>query len=260
MIVNFEALKSAASSFHGADPFDHAIIDNFFVDEIAEALEKEFPAHDQENVWYNYSNAIELKRACNNWNLFPKITYKVFDYLNSPAFVEMLADVLGFEKLHSDPGLNGGGWHYHGKGGKLNTHLDYSIHPKLGMQRKLNIIVYLNSRWKPDWGGQLGLWRGAEGQNRPGDLIKSVDPLFNRAVLFDTTQNSWHGLPAPLSCPDDEARQSIAVYYLRPAPEGTDPRGKALFAPTAEQEGDLEVLELIRMRADERTASTIYRK
>lgn len=257
-IVNIETLQAAAPAFANAEPFDHVIVDNFFDEEHARLLESEFPAFDEAGVWHEYRNPIEAKRVCNNWNVFPKATYSTFAYLNSPEFCGELASALGLEKLHSDPGLNGGGWHIHGRGGKLNTHLDYSVHPKLGMQRKLNIIVYLNSRWQNEWGGQLGLWRGKEGRHGPGELVKSVDPAFNRAVIFDTTQNSWHGLPAPLTCPEGEARQSLAVYYLCPAPADVDRRGKAYFAPTAEQECDESVLELIRMRADEKTASKVY--
>ncbi len=257
-MINFEAIKAVAGEFAGAVPFDHVVVDNFFLADAAAALEAEFPATDDSHIWHRYDNPIELKQVCNNWNLFPKTTYQAFSQLNSPEFCKQLGEMLGLEQLFSDPGLNGGGWHAHGKGGKLNAHLDYSIHPKLGLQRKLNIIVYLNSRWQPEWGGQLGFWSAKQEGHGPDKLMKSVDPVFNRAVIFDTTQKSWHGLPAPLECPEGERRQSLAVYYLRPAPAGTDPRGKALFAPASGQEGNREIEELIRMRADESTASKVY--
>jgi len=78
-------------------------------------------------------------------------------------------------------------------------------------------------------------------------------------VLFDTTQNSWHGLPDLVRCPEGEARQSIAIYYLIPAEADADPRGKALFAPTPEQENDQDALDLIRRRADVASADSAYR-
>lgn len=258
MIVNLSAIAAAAGDFKGAVPFDHIVVDNFFTEDIAKALEAEFPAADAE-VWHSYQNAIEVKRVCNNWNLFPQTTYQVFAYLNSAAFTAWLGEALGLDNLSADPGLNGGGWHVHGRGGKLNTHLDYSIHPKLGRQRKLNIIIYINSGWQAEWGGQLGLWHHDRDTRGPGALAGTVEPVFNRAVIFDTTQDSWHGLPSPLTCPEDQARQSLAVYYLCPAPEQADPRGKALFAPTAEQAGDKDVLDLIRLRADASTAGSVYR-
>ena len=117
------------------------------------------------------------------------------------------------KKLYSDIGLNGGGWHIHKKGGKLNQHLDYSLHPKLGLERKLNIIIYLNSNWKKEWKGNLGFWSN-ESNKEPGNLVREIEPKFNRAILFDTTQNSWHGLPEPVNCPKGEYRKSLAIYYL----------------------------------------------
>jgi hypothetical protein len=258
MFVRDEALAAACAHFRGQAPFDHCVVDDFFEPEIAMRLESEFPKFEGK-IWHEYLSPIEIKRTCNDWNVFPPMTYKVISHMNSEAFCRRLGGLLGIADLSADPGLNGGGLHSHGAGGKLNTHLDYNLHPKLGRRRKLNIIIYLNSRWRPEWGGQLGFW-GHDPQIRgPGALIKSVDPVFNRAVLFDTTQNSWHGLPAPLRCPDGEARQSIAIYYLVPAAPDEDPRGKALFAPTAEQADDPRVLELIRRRADATLAASAYR-
>jgi len=259
MFVSDRALVAACARFKGQAPFDHCIIDDFFESDVAARLESEIPAFDSD-VWHEYLSPIEIKRTCNNWNVFPPTTYKVISYLNSESFCRRLGALVDIAGLAADPGLNGGGWHVHTTGGKLNTHLDYNIHPKLGWRRKLNIIIYLNSRWRPEWGGQLGLWDQDSEARKPGRLVRSVDPAFNRAVLFDTTQNSWHGLPEPLRCPQGEARQSIAIYYLVPAEADDDPRGKALFAPTTEQENDPEILELIRRRAEVASAGSTYRR
>ena len=258
-MLDLETIKKTAQDWRSRSPFPHLVIDDFFSKDIADALEREFPAFESE-VWHAYKNAIEVKKVCNNWNVFPVTTYKVFHYLNSVDFVSNLSRIL-FDgmPLYADSGLNGGGWHIHSQGGKLNTHLDYSLHPKLGLQRKLNIIIYLNSNWQPEWGGALGLW-GNESSTEPGRLEKEIEPRFNRAVIFDTTMNSWHGLPKPLTCPPDEFRKSLAVYYLCEPAEQADDRGKALFAPTDEQKDDDQVLELIRMRSDVKTASSVYKK
>ncbi len=258
-MINIDALKNKSKLWKDAKPFSHIIIDNFFNKEIAKNLEKEFPNFDN-NIWKEYGNAIEVKKVCNNWNIFPSLTYKVFDYLNSSDFVNILSKSLfGSNILSSDAGLNGGGWHIHKRGGKLNTHLDYSLHPKLLLQRKINIIIYLNSNWKAEWKGNLGFWDN-KSSKEPGNLQKEVIPFFNRAVIFDTSQNSWHGLPSPLECPNDEFRKSIAVYYLTKPPKNIDKRGKALFAPTEEQKDDKSVLDLIKKRSDINSASSVYEK
>ena len=257
-LIDLNNFKKAAKNFGKEGPFDHVIIDDFFKPEIADKLAQEFPDFESE-AWHKYNNAIEVKKVCNNWNVFPELTYQAFAFFNSPEFLALLEkEVVPGTKLYSDAGLNGGGWHIHRRGGKLNTHLDYSLHPKLGKQRKLNIIVYMNPNWKEQWGGSLGLW-GNESADEPGDLVRSVWSKFNRAVIFDTTQNSWHGLPDPLVCPEDEYRKSMAAYFLCDPPENVDRRGKALFAPTEQQKGNAEVLDLIRKRSSVATAAEVYK-
>ena len=138
--INHKTIINSLSKFGKSGPYDHCVIDNFFNKKIAIQLEREFPDF-HSNIWHQYNNPIEVKKVCNNWNVFPSLTYQVFDYLNSEAFLRTLRSVIfKKKKLYSDVGLNGGGWHIHRQGGKLNTHLDYSLHPKLGLQRKLNII------------------------------------------------------------------------------------------------------------------------
>ena len=161
--------------------------------------------------------------------------------------------------MFADPGLNGGGWHIHKHGGLLNPHLDYSLHPKLELQRKLNLIVYLSRDWEESWGGDFGLW-GNTSSNEPGHLEKAITPKFNRALIFDTTQNSWHGLPNSIVCPEEHARKSLAVYYLCEPPKNVDKRTKALFAPTENQKENQEVLDLIKKRASSHTAHEVYKR
>jgi len=254
--INIEGFKNQAEFFGTEGPFDHCVIDDFFLPDVAKLLEKDFPDYDEKSL-YLYNNPLEIKKTSNNWNAFPSLTYSVFSLLNSKKFIDFISTFLCMKtQLYSDPGLNGGGWHMHKRGGKLNTHLDYSMHPKLNLQRKFNIIIYLNSEWDVAWGGELGLWGGGS-EEFPGELVKSVMPNFNRAIIFDTTQNSWHGLPSPLKCPDNQYRKSIAVYYLC-EPDNGSLRGKALFSPTAEQTDDPEIATLIKRRSEVSTASNVY--
>ncbi len=252
MIRTFESLKT---EFLSSKPFNHVVIDNFFEDDVANALSEEFPQYDSA-TWHVYDNAIEHKKTSNDWNKFTPVTYRVFDTLNSQAFINRLNSIVG-GTLYSDPGLHGGGWHIHGRGGKLNVHLDYDIHPKMELQRKLNLIVYLTKDWQPEWGGGLEFWDHDDETNGPKSCVKRVENKFNRAVLFDTTQNSWHGLPVELNCPVDQYRKSIAVYYLQEPKEATT-RQKALFAPYLDQKTNPDVLELIKNRSDIQNFSTTY--
>jgi Rps23 Pro-64 3,4-dihydroxylase Tpa1-like proline 4-hydroxylase len=258
LMLNYENIEAALKNFKGSQPFDHCIIDGFFEEKIAIKLANEFPDYHSEK-WFFYNNQIENKKALNNWNDFPETTYNVFSVLNSAKFVRILEKYLECQ-LFVDNGLHGGGWHIHGQGGNLNPHLDYSLHPKMHLQRKVNIIIYLSKELNQEsMGGHLGLWEQHKEEKQPGHLIKEVLPQFNRAVLFDTTQNSWHGMSRKLNVPNNIFRKSLAVYYLTTPPTNVDPRSRALFAPREEQKEDLAVKELILKRADEKEYEKVYR-
>lgn len=251
--------KGLRNEFLSGQPFNHVVIDDFFAPEVAQALAAEFPSYDSE-VWNaHYNNPIENKKACNHWDKFPKTTYAVLHYLCGTEFENIVKEVTGRLDVQSDVGLHGGGWHAHTTSGKLNVHVDYNIHPKLQLQRHYNLIVYITPDWDPLWGGGLELWSHDEQTNRAKELKRLVVNKFNRAVLFDTTQNSWHGLPAELRCPSGIVRQSLAVYYVTEPEPDADPRGKALFVPYKEQVNDPSVLELIEKRSQVATAESVYK-
>lgn len=233
--------------FHLAKPFNHVVIDNFFNEDVANQLSDDFPDYDDQNI-SKHENLLEDKRTMNSWGRFPKTTYKTFMWLGS-NLTENLKTLVDNNNLIFDYGLHGGGWHMHRNGGNNNVHLDYSVHPKLGLQRKLNVIVYLTRDWNPQWNGGLELWSHNEETKRPKDKIKSIDNIFNRCIIFDTTQNSWHGLPKKIECPAGIVRKSIAGYYLIPAEEYIDTRSRALFAPREDQIGNTEVENLIVKRS-----------
>ena len=240
----------ARQEFLTSEPFNHVIIDDFWQADIADQLYAEFPKYDDDKVWNGvYANAIENKKTCNFWDRFPKTTYKAFNFLGSDWLTDKIRFVSNRKDLSLDFGLHGGGWHAHANGGNLNLHLDYNIHPKLGEQRKLNIIIYMTPEWNNAWGGGLELWTHDPETKRPKTLDKLVDNVYNRAVIFDTTQNSWHGLPHEIQCPEDKSRNSLAIYYLSEAQSGAEQHTKALFAPTKEQEGDVQIYDFIKQRA-----------
>ena len=278
-MIDLENLRTGLRNFVGSDPFDHCIIDGFFEEEAARALAEEFPAYESED-WYFYNNSIEHKKALNNWEKFPRMTYQAFTLLQSPAVTALLKEALG-QEIYVDHGLNGGGWHIHGTGGNLNPHLDYSIHPKMGLERVLNIIIYLSPDLKPEHGGHLGLWAHDVEKQAPSEwsfgaynrdigairrLLALEQPRAihipyrcNRAIIFNTTQNSWQGMSRKLDVPEGVHRKSLAIYYMREPADGAEQRGRALFAPRHEQAGDASVLETIRLRSNVATSSNVYR-
>lgn len=251
--------NSLLAEFQSSQPFNHVVIDNFWHPEVAEQIYAEFLDYDSDQWNGVYKNALEDKKTCNSWDKFPAMTYRAFDFLMN-GFVPTIQQLTGINDLRGDIGLHGGGWHAHSKGGKNNIHLDYDIHPKMLLQRKINIIVYMTPEWQPDWNGGLELWSHNEKTGGPRECVKVVENKFNRAIIFDTTQNSWHGLPRQLNCPNGVVRRSLAAYYLTTPGATTTERKKALFAPYGAQANDPEVLELIKKRVSMTQAPTVYRK
>jgi Rps23 Pro-64 3,4-dihydroxylase Tpa1-like proline 4-hydroxylase len=95
----------------------------------------------------------------------------------------------------------------------LDVHVDGNYHDASGLNRRLNALVYLNPKWQTGWGGEFCLY------NESGDVcVKKVEPIFNRLLIFDSHDKSFHGLPDPLNFPFGEIRKSIILYYYTKAP------------------------------------------
>lgn len=256
MDINTERILKCTDEFRKGLPFPHLVLDDFLDPQFAGKLSGEFPQIGDQSL-FQYDNPLELKSALNDWNRFPLNTYSFFRYLCSDEVVACFSKLVGV-KLYADPGLHGGGWHMHQNGGHLNPHLDYNLHPKVGLQRKLNLIIYLPEEWDENWGGHFGMWSHDNGIFGPDKLEREVEIKFNRAVLFDTTHNSWHGLSRAVDTPNGEIRKSLAIYYLCEPPVGSENRQRALYAPKENQKGDRKIEELIRKRADNVQYNTSY--
>ena len=214
------------------DPFDHWVIDDFFDIDEANKLSDEFIDFNDEKDVVHYKGWIGDKKTCNVWNRFPPSTYNAFFKLLSLDFTSEISDLTGIAPLYPDVGLHGGGWHMHRSGGSLAVHLDYATHPKLNLLRKLNLIIYLEKDYNPEWGGSLEFWSHDFKTNKPSKKITQIQPVFNRAVLFDTSQNSWHGFAKPIQCPEGKMRKSFAIYYLTDLEPLSAKRYKALYVDT----------------------------
>lgn len=232
-------------------PFYHAVIDNFFEPQIAEEISSNFFDYDDPRWTATYNNPLERKKACSHWDLFPAPIYNALFYLCSKPFADKhLLNLVSEKNIFADYGLHGGGMHAHRVGGKLNIHKDYSIHPKLeGKMRVFNLIVYLTPDWNPNWGGGLEFWSHDAERNQPKEMVTRIENRFNRAVLFNTTQNSWHGLPDPINCPANVYRKSLAVYYLSELDSRVESRKRALYAPYGDQQNDPEIIEFCKKRS-----------
>ena len=195
-------------------PFDHVVIDNLFPDDVLTAILNEIAVmkHDSKKDLQTSRN----KFHTSNLGSMGMATSRFLTDLNSAPFCQFLETVTGIEGIIPDPHFLGGGVHEITRGGFLKIHADFNWHDKLKLDRRLNLLLYLNKDWQEEWGGHLQLFDESL-QNS-----KKVAPIFNRTVIFSTTDSSFHGHPEPLECPEDRSRISLALYYYsngRPAAE-----------------------------------------
>ena len=215
-----------SDSFKNADPFPYVVIDNFMNPAALKSIVDVFPTP-KDLEFYKYENPLEKKLAMDQLAKLPVPIQQILQYLNSPDMLMFFEQLTGIEGLIPDPYYRGGGIHQIETGGKLDVHIDFNVHPKLKLERRLNAIIYLNEDWDESYGGHLDIWRG----QKDGDahiLTERVDqvlPVFNRMVVFATSEKSYHGHPDPVTCPPDRTRKSIALYYYtkdRPVNETVD--------------------------------------
>jgi hypothetical protein len=208
--------ESAYSTYSQAAPFPHIVFDDFFDAGLVELVLSEFPRPDAIR-WQQFDNERELKLASATESSFGPATRLLLYHLNSITFLEFLSAVTGIPNLISDPSFEGGGLHQIVRGGKLGIHADFNRHRNYGLDRRLNLLLYLNKDWREEYGGHLQLW--------DRDMTAcgaKVLPLFNRVMIFGTTDFTYHGHPDPLQCPEGMTRKSLALYYFsngRPAAE-----------------------------------------
>lgn len=204
-------LVSKENGNYNLEPFQHIVIDNFLPDNLANDCLNSFP-NIESNVWEHSNNEdVEIKLRTkwkSEFDIPDGGILQAIRIFNSSIFLKAMSETLGIEKLMPDPYFSGGGLNATVRGGLLDVHVDGNYHDASGLNRRLNAIVYLNPDWVDGWGGEFGLY-DSTGDN----LVKKVAPLFNRLVIFDTNDYSFHGLPDPLNFPKDKVRKSIILYY-----------------------------------------------
>ena len=209
-----------AASYQNAAPYPHAQFDNFLENWAAKKAMEAFPGV-KDAGWIHYIHVNEKKHGLNKLDLIPSFLREVIQALNSEEFVASLSELTGIEGLKPDPTLEGGGLHQSKRDGFLNIHADFTVHPhKRNWRRRVNLLVYLNEDWKPEYKGDLELW-----SRDMSECVEKISPVFNRCVIFNTDEDSYHGLPEPIQCPEDMTRKSIALYYF--TEEKAPPRKRA---------------------------------
>jgi hypothetical protein len=202
-----EIAKSKAGAYAAAQPYPHIVVDGLFDNRVLDTVVSEFP-DPRATIWAAHNFPLEIKLQSKSERDIPLFTRHFLYALNSASFLKFLEKLTGIDNLIGDPQFEGGGLHQIVPGGKLAIHADFNRHSCFGLDRRLNLLIYLNRNWKEEYAGHLELWDRSMSR-----MVSKVAPVFNRSVIFTTTEYSYHGHPDPLSCPPEMTRKSLALYY-----------------------------------------------
>lgn len=225
-ILNPDVLENADAlreQFRSAAPFPHVVIDHFLASSFASELMSAFPRFEQGND-ISADGRPGGKSTLDRIRGLGPVWQRLDNAIKSSEFLACMGRLTGIEALLYDPWYLGGGTHENRNGMSLDAHVDFNFHPSERWHRRLNLIVYLNPHWQEAWGGCLQLFADPHAQVRPD---RSISPAFNRCVIFETSERSWHGFDE-IRLPEDHAhltRRSVALYFYskhRPATEIAD--------------------------------------
>jgi hypothetical protein len=212
-----------------AAPFPHIMFENFLPSPTVDAVVADFPSPGQDINWRELHSENDQgdivqsgKQGMPRIEKLAPVIRELLWEMNSGSFLRFLEKLTGIPRLIADPMLFGGGLHQVLPGGVLGVHADFTRHRLYDLDRRLNVLVYLNPDWQPDWGGELELW-----STDMSRCERRIRPLAGRCVIFSTTDSSFHGHPQALACPPGETRKSLALYYYthgRPAGEAEPTR------------------------------------
>ncbi len=210
-LFDFDAVKDCgaelAGAFAAAAPFPHAVIDDFLPEAVIDLCLEQFPENPDADSQQFDRNQERYKTSFHPDYMAPELR-RLFYAFNARPFIRVVENITGIKGLIPDPYFLGGGFHEIGNGGHLSVHADFNHHKPLGLERRVNVLIYLNRDWRDEFGGQLELWR-----TDMSERVQSITPLANRCVMFTTTGESMHGNPQPVAHPDGVTRKSIALYY-----------------------------------------------
>lgn len=222
LVRNADAIRER---FASAAPFPHVVLDDFLQPEAASKLADEFPPFESGNFIGDDGKPGRKSTLARVHGI--GASYRALDQaIQSSDFLQFMSRLTGIEHLLYDPFYLGGGTHENLNGSALDPHIDFNYHPSERWHRRLNLLLYLNPQWAREWGGCLHLYADPRVDASPS---VTVVPVFNRCVIFETSERSWHGFDEIRLPPDDPrvpaSRRSIALYFYtreRPREETAD--------------------------------------
>lgn len=206
-----EAESGLRISFDNAEPCRFLALDDFLSDELANQLYENFPGMDDLKVRRKSLN--EDKAEDYHFDRFHPAFSELREFIKSEEFCSYMSRITGIEELHTTTDALGSGVHQGANGSYVDVHVDVNMNPEKGLWRRINLLIYLNKHWKDEYGGHLELW-----DKEMKVMHHKLAPNFNRAVIFETDDNSPHGY-GKINVPEGETRKSFYTYFYTPIPE-----------------------------------------
>lgn len=236
-------------------------IDNFVDESIALKYQTEI-LQQPNDVWDRYNNCFEQKYTYRDKNNLPHNITHLFNELSSTEFINNLRTLTNLP-LQNDPNKLFWGIHVFENGDKLDIHVDAGRHLFTHLIKAVTIGIYLSYEWKEENGGYLEFWSGDPSYiDNPKlyECIRTISPIFNRCIIFENNDTSWHGSPTECICNTNEKRIFVTMSYLMEGPHTsfTNEKYKALFINRPNDPHDNEKDEMRKLRANPDTCKKIY--
>jgi hypothetical protein len=222
-------LDDLRTSYRTAGPFPHVVIDDLFPPPLLDSVMEEIAAMASGQWLVVETGSVERIRRMRSGVELGTAGTQLVSLLHSASFLYLLSEITGVWQLLPDPYLQGAGYANMKPGDFFNIHSDRTVAYDTGLSRRLAMIVFLNKSWDRSYNGQLELWN-----HEATRCDVSIEPMFNRTVLFEVAEPNYHGVPAPIQCPEDRSRKSFIVYYHTVGLDGktqTRPPRTSAFAP-----------------------------
>lgn len=238
--------RELSDNYNRAEPFPHIVIDEFLPRPIIDMCLAEFDRarHDKQTLYNAAQERFKREFKPDELSDGPR---RLFYAFNSRPFIQIIENITGINGLIPDPYYLGGGFHEIHTGGHLSIHADFNHHQMMHLERRINVLIYLNDDWSDQFGGQLELW-----DKEMKRCHWSILPLANRCVIFNTTSESNHGNPNAVNHPDGRSRKSIALYYYTAtwAPDKRDHNTLFRARPGTADAGNRVISKMIELTRD----------
>lgn len=245
--------KSHADRYQSGQPYNHICLDDFLPPEIIARVKADIATLPEAER--TFARAQENLKSSYNPERLPEYTRNLFHAFNSRAFILFLEEMTGIEGLIPDPYFMGAGIHKTLNGGHLDIHADFNLHGKMNVERRLNVLIYLNDDWQEDWGGCFEIWD----RDMTGKVARFA-PIKNRMVCFSTGSDTFHGNPEPVNHPNGEPRQSIALYYYTATWDDSRKAHTTLFKPRPDSKDKADRVIARRAFAQDILPPMLYRR